>query len=446
MRRIFILVGTWASVVVVAGACLAAEPKKAGNQPAAPASPSPPPARQPAAPPSTPTKGSGGSLRYVAPPTSGGIDTNRRAADARHAAQAAAAQQAAAAAAAKNSAAAAAAATAAASARQNNRNHRLDGNYRNSPYGYGNDNYYSPYGYSPYGYSNSPYGYVPPGATPYVLGYNPSTGASFLAPYSDGYSPYYPQQYGYQYPYYRNPYLGYGYPAAVFAPAGQLYGLGPIQQLMGVDRWSQQPQAPANGLANGNPNLFANGNANANPGFANNKNAGPNAARHDADPPLRKPAAPAGGKALEIAWKFITYGDAHFGNQKFNNALDRYRRAVRECPGLSDAWFRQGFALAALGRYEQAAKAMRRGLEEKPDWVDNNFRLAELYGDDPAEKKSLLDKMVKTAEEEPTNADLAYVVGVHLYCDGRPDQAAPFFRRAAQIRGTDAEVKPFLAK
>src|SRR5208283_4723238 len=134
-----------------------------------------------------------------------------------------------------------------------------------------------------------------------------------------------------------------------------------------------------------------------------------------------KPPAPAGGgKAMEIAWKFITFGDAHFGDQKYNDALDRYRRAARECPTLSDAWFREGFALAALARYDQAAKAMRRGLEEKPDWTDNNFRLNELYGTDPTEKRATLDKMIQAAEDQPNNADLAYVLGVHLYCDGKP--------------------------
>ncbi len=35
MKRISVLVGTWASVVVVAGVCLAAEPRRPGNQPAA---------------------------------------------------------------------------------------------------------------------------------------------------------------------------------------------------------------------------------------------------------------------------------------------------------------------------------------------------------------------------------------------------------------------------
>ena len=180
MKRIFVFVGMWASVVLVVGLCLAADPKRPANQPAASTWPQPAPA--------------GGGSRYVTSPN------YRRAAQA---------------------AAAAAAARAAARVRQNANNQQ--------PYGYG----YSPYGYSPYASSYSPYGYLSPGTTPYVLGYNPLTGSMFLYPDGGGYSSFYPS-YGYQYPYYGNSYLGYGYPGAVFASAAQLYGLGPIQQLMGV--------------------------------------------------------------------------------------------------------------------------------------------------------------------------------------------------------------------
>ena len=271
-----------------------------------------------------------------------------------------------------------------------------------------------------------------------MLAYNPWTGAATMYPYTGGYSPYN-----------QNPYLGYGYPGAVFAPADQIYGLGPVQQLMGVAAW-QQPQGNANFAANGNPNANAgnagNGNANAgnaNPGLANNNPALGAAA---GDPAAHKPPAPAGSKALEIAWKFITFGDAHFGNQEYKAALESYRSAARECPTLGEAWFREGFAQAALGHYDQAAKAMRHGLEVKPDWADGNFRLSEIYGDDPTEKKATLSKMIEAAEAQPNDADLAYVLGVHLYCDGKPDQAAPFLRRAAQILATDADVKPFLPK
>ncbi len=292
---------------------------------------------------------------------------------------------------------------------------------------YSNDYYnnYSPYNQAPYG-TTYPYAYS---------GYN----SQYVYPYNSGYANPYYASYGNGYSYGSNPYMNFNYPPMVFAPAGQLYGLGPIQQLMGVDGWFNLRQA--------NGNFNGNGNGSVNPGLgAGNAQANARANRN-ADVPDHKPVDRApGGKALELAWKFISFGDAHFGNQKFNDALERYRRATREYPKLADGWFRQGFALAALGKYELAAKAMRRGLEEKPDWASTNFRLSELYRDDSAtDKRERIDDMVKAAEAAPTNGDLAFVVGVHLYCDSQPEKAATFFRRAAQISGNDAEVKPFLA-
>jgi tetratricopeptide (TPR) repeat protein len=149
---------------------------------------------------------------------------------------------------------------------------------------------------------------------------------------------------------------------------------------------------------------------------------------------------------MELAWKFIAFGDAQFADLKYNDALDRYRRARREAPHLGDAWFREGFALAAMGKYDLAAKAMRRGLAEKPDWADANFRLDEVYGDNGGDKKATVARAVRAAETEATNADLALVAGIHLYCDGRVDQAMPFFRRVAQLQGNDTDVKALLAK
>jgi tetratricopeptide (TPR) repeat protein len=300
-------------------------------------------------------------------------------------------------------------------------------------------NFYGNYPYRGYGY--------PYGTTPYVLGYDPYSGQPYL--YPGGYYGYSPYGYGNGYPYYGR-YLGFGYPGAVFVDPGQLFGIGPIQQLMGVNPgFNQQPNVGP--FANVNPNPVPNGNNNnANPGFAGGNQPGANqpgggaAANVPAPPQPRKAAV--GAKANELAWKFITFGDARFGELKYSEALDRYRRAAREAPTLGDAWFREGFALAAMGKFDQAAKAMRRGLEEKPDWADANFRLDEVYGDNAADKKAQVDAMIKKAEAEPTNGDLALVVGIHLYCDGKIDQAAPFFRRAAQIQGNDANIKAFLPK
>jgi hypothetical protein len=409
-------VGIGACVVLAASVCPAVEPKK-------PNSPSQPSAPAPAA---SPAPSSG--PRYYNPPSNNGAYVPNRAAPARSTPVVPSAP------------AITPPFNNGSGSSSNGTNSRPAGSY---PYGFGTGyGYYYPFGYTPNNFSAY---YYPPGTVPYVLGYNPYTGATTFYPYAGSSA------------YYRNPYLGYGYPGAVFVDPGQLYGIGPIQQLMGVGNWAQ-PQANFIGPANGNPNQFANrignngngnaanGNIVANAGLANNTGGGPNGAGiGDLIPAAPKPALVGGGKATELAWKFISYGDAHFKNQKYSEALDRYRSAVHEYPKLGDAWFRQGFALAALGKYEPSAKALRRGLELKPDWVDSTFRLSDLYGDAATDRQLMLDKMTKASDADPTNTDLAYVSGVHLFADGKVDQAAPYFRRVAQLAGTDVEVKPFLA-
>jgi len=405
MNRIIVCGGVWGMLLAM-GVSWAADQKQKGNQPTP----------QPSQSSNTPGNTPGGGVRYI-PPNKGATNANSPAAEA-------------------------AAARAAAA-------------FQNSPPNPGPRpprDYYPgyPYGggvYTPYG----DYPYVPYGTTPYVLGYNPYTGQGFLYPYTGGYatygyspygyspygySPYGYSPYGYRYPYYSNPYLGFGYPGAVFADPSQSYGLGPIQRLFGLGGGSSLQQ-------NANPNP-ANGNNNGNPGFANDNKPPAKAAADAPDAPPRKAAA--GTKAMELAWKFITFGDARFAELQYGEALDRYRRASRECPTLADAWFREGFALAAMGTYDEAAKSMRRGLDEKPGWADSNFRLDDIYGDNAADKKKIVDNMVKAAEGEPTNGDLALLVGIHLYCDGKSDQAAPLFHRAAQIQGSDGSIKPFLSK
>ena len=61
---------------------------------------------------------------------------------------------------------------------------------------------------------------------------------------------------------------------------------------------------------------------------------------------------------------------------------ERYRKASQSAPQLADAWFRQGFALSAMGRYDLAVTAIKRGLKLNPNWAKSDFDLKELYGPD----------------------------------------------------------------
>ena len=51
-----------------------------------------------------------------------------------------------------------------------------------------------------------------------------------------------------------------------------------------------------------------------------------------------------------------------FSKQKFNEAYARYRDAAKEAPDLAEPYLHEAFALAAIGQYDNAAKAPERGL------------------------------------------------------------------------------------
>lgn len=148
-----------------------------------------------------------------------------------------------------------------------------------------------------------------------------------------------------------------------------------------------------------------------------------------------RPAAQRGTNrdSLALAGKFIGYGDNHFAAQRYNEANQRYKTAAGVAPGLAEACFRQGFALTAMGRYELAIKAFKRGLDLDPAWAASGFRIDTLYRDNEMAKKSHLDALAKATSGEQLDPDMLFLLGVLLYFDGQSERAAPFFQRANQL-------------
>ncbi|MFZ5832154.1 MAG: hypothetical protein ACOY3P_18885, partial [Planctomycetota bacterium] len=245
------------------------------------------------------------------------------------------------------------------------------------------------------------------------------------------------------------------YPPAVL-PAEELYGPKPIQRLMGIDHWFEprrQPQVniivPRGdvGRAEGNANPIANNNRAVNVPDGNPVGFQPpaNAVAGNAAPQVA--LRPISQQALALAWKYIGAGDAHFGVQRYVDANERYRKATNTTPQLADAWFRQSFALAAMGRYDVAVGMIKRGLSLAPDWPQSDFQLAELYDDNNVAKTAHLEALAKKAEEAPRQADLHFLLGVHLYFDGQRDRAQPFFERASQLTAGDrTHITAFLTQ
>lgn len=268
---------------------------------------------------------------------------------------------------------------------------------------------FPPYGGFAYGYDSS-FGYG------CGLGY----GSGY---YSPGY--YYPGHYYPAYPsYWLGPGLGpFNYPPVV-VPSGMSYGPYASQRFLGLGNSSRGTTGVIPFKAQTDED-------------------------QNAEPPAANKALERGtnAKAIAAAGKYIGYGDALFAKQNWLAANERYRRAADNAPQFADAYFRQGFALAATSRYDLAVVAIKRGLKLNPKWPDSPFRLKELYGNNVAAQTTHLNAVAKAAEKSPQDPNPFFLVGVYLHFDGQTDRAEAFFHRALELAGDDAEhIRAFLPK
>ena len=133
------------------------------------------------------------------------------------------------------------------------------------------------------------------------------------------------------------------------------------------------------------------------------------------------------------AERYIGLGDANFAKQKYFLAVERYKSAAQMAPDLAEPYFRQAYALVALGQYASAAKVFRRGLKIRSDWSDSLFRLEEVYGDGKVAKTEHFERLAKAVEANPLDASLLTVLGLELFFDGQAQRAGVFLVRAAQL-------------
>lgn len=235
----------------------------------------------------------------------------------------------------------------------------------------------------------------------------------YVPPYPYGYDPYSVYAFPYAYP---PPYYGYWSGAPLHVPAEELYGPEPVKRLMGIPP-AFRPDVHLNAVPENNIDAPA------------------------------EPVVPRASNARSVALgrRFIEFGDAQFLDQKYTTAYLRYKEAVKAAPLLADAWFRQGFALVASGRYEWAARALKRGLELDPKWPRAGFRIDLLYGDNRMARQAHLDALAQAALDDPEDPDLLFLMGVMLHCDGEAQRASPFFQRAMELAGAEiAHLKAFL--
>lgn len=294
-------------------------------------------------------------------------------------------------------------------------------------------NYYSSYRPIVGGYNNAlwgnPYG-VYSAYTPYSTFSTGVVGPQFYGGwpgygYSTGYAPLGLPTYS-LFP----PPVTYGGP--IFVPAEAMYGPGAVRRFMGVD----PPLGPIPGL---NAPLVP-----SPPALANVPAAPlvlPNNPQPVANPQPRPINAQVQARALEQ----INAGDVHFRAGRYHVALQRYKDATTTAPELADGFMRQGWALLALGQFDVAARAMRKGLELKPDWHTQAFRLQELYPEVVA-KQAHRDAIERVARDRDTDPNMSFLAGMFAWADRDMDRARGWFTKAKQHEiGDQKHIATFLS-
>lgn len=202
-------------------------------------------------------------------------------------------------------------------------------------------------------------------------------------------------------------------PPAIVVNPGYWYGPRPVQNFIGVANVQQAPVAQA-----------------------------PAPQPEPAVAPAVPLAARANPTARERAIKFLQYGDRHFQEGRYREALARYKKAASAAGDMAEAEFRKSFAELMMRDFSDATIAIRRGLAKKPSWPNSGFALDGLFS--PAAKAEAYKLLTDRLQATDFDADAHFLLGVLLHFDGQLEAAQAHFLRTVDLLGNAEHARLFL--
>jgi stress-induced-phosphoprotein 1 len=125
---------------------------------------------------------------------------------------------------------------------------------------------------------------------------------------------------------------------------------------------------------------------------------------------------------------------AYLGLRKFNEALADGEKCISLQPKWVKGYYRKGLALMSLGRYDEAAKAFKKGIECEPNNDDLKDKLAE------AEREARYS--VKRVDEHGnplSPAQIAKEEGNVMFRESKYEKAIEKYTRAIELAETTDE-------
>ncbi len=142
---------------------------------------------------------------------------------------------------------------------------------------------------------------------------------------------------------------------------------------------------------------------------------------------------------------FLDLGVAAFKEGEYGLAIRWFRAADDAAQPPPRALFYLGQAYLAVGKYRDAAKAIRDGLDEQKRWPAFAFRpKIELYDNDVLEFNLHRDQLTDAQRANPKDADFLFLLGYWSWFDGQRDRAVDFFQQARDLAADPVAANLFL--
>jgi tetratricopeptide (TPR) repeat protein len=158
---------------------------------------------------------------------------------------------------------------------------------------------------------------------------------------------------------------------------------------------------------------------------------------------------------IDRASRLLILGQDFFQRSQFPDAAAAFTQAsdcLHELDGLPAAEIPLPCRAAPLllsdalfgeKQYAQAAAAVEDGLHFVPQWPSANQDIRKHFGD-IAVYNLLIDDLRATAEKNPDDAALQFLVGYHLHVTGQRDAAKTYFNRVLKLDPNHAAARQFL--
>ena len=146
----------------------------------------------------------------------------------------------------------------------------------------------------------------------------------------------------------------------------------------------------------------------------------------------------------ERSKKVQAEGDRWLHEGQNVKAYLRYLEAQREAEDRSEVYFRQAFALVAMGRYSHAVSKLKRGLQVDPQSARTGQSLDAVYGVENVDHKvDYLQRVADWTNADVRDPDRLFLMGVLLHFD-EDSRAGEFLNAAWKLAGRGPHIQAFL--